>query len=162
MPRKRSPFNQVDEKRGGVTAVQFQEGLWCYVRQYVLCHGFLPFFSRIPLSTESLPTLQAAMFFDLWCYDSDETPMVFIGRFPFDRDEESYGEPCYTAPDVIDACYKIHEMPQGAYLIRRTQDASEVTGMRLQRRYQPAEFHVLLAEKVGTWPILEDHGQQSS
>jgi hypothetical protein len=38
-----------------VVAVQLESDFWCYVREYVLCHGFLPFFSASPLSTEDVP-----------------------------------------------------------------------------------------------------------
>jgi hypothetical protein len=154
MARKRSPFNQRIPNCGAVVAVQLESGLWCYVREYVLCHGFLPFFSTEPLRAARLRALRATLFFDLWCYDSEETPMVLVGRFPFETEEESFGEPYYTAPDFIDSCYRIHEVCGGVYRMRKTRDQAEVSGIRLQRRYQPPEFGQFLAGKTSGWPIV--------
>ncbi len=154
MPKKRSPFHQPLPKRGNVVAVQLENGLWCYVREYVLCYGFLPFLSKSPLTADQLPTLQAPLYFDLWCYDTDKTPMMFIGKFPFTDEAESIGEPCYTAPDIIDNCYTIHEVSEGIARLRKTKDATAVSGMRLQRRYKPPEFGEFLQGKTSAWPIL--------
>ncbi len=155
--KKKSPFRQFGpvETRGSVIAVQFHEGLWCYVRRYFLCDGFLPFFSKSPLTSNSLPTLRAERFFDLWCYDFEPTPMQFVGRFPFENKEESYGEPYYTPPDVIDNVYTIHEMRDGMPVMRKTKDPAEVKGMRRQRRYQPPEFHEVLADVLDVWPVVD-------
>ena len=154
MSKKRSPFHQNIPHRGAVVAVEFQSGLWCYVREYALCHGFLPFFSTLPLTADQLPTLKAGLYFDLWCYDSEPAPMTFVGRFPFEDEPESRGEPCYTAPDVMENCYTIHEIHHGLFRLRKTTDAKEISGMRLQRRYQPHEFDQLLRGKAGEWPII--------
>jgi hypothetical protein len=137
-----------------MVAVRLEGNLWCYVRMYVLCHGLLPFFSTNLLSAERLPTLKADLFFDLWCDDSEKTPMVLVDSFPFQTEEESFGEPYYTAPDVIDSCYRIHEVRNGVYAMRKTFDRSEVAGIRLQRRYQPNEFQDLVADKRAVWPII--------
>lgn len=158
MAGKRSPFNKSIPNRGAVVAVQLENGRWCYAREYVLCHGFLPFFSVEPLAADRLPTLEAALFFDLWCYDSEETPMVFVGTFPFETEEESFGEPCYTAPDEIDCRYRIHEMVGGIAGMRKTTDEAEVAGMRLQRRYQPFEFSEFLSGKTEDWPVVKPDG----
>ena len=154
MARKRSPFNTLDAARGSVVAVEFQRGLWCYVRDYILSHGFLPFFSRVPLSPDQLPSLRAGRHFDLWCYDAEEMPMLLIGRFPFDSPDEMQGEPYYNPPDAIDSRYRIHEAIGGVSCIRTTLDATEVASLRRQRRYQPHEFSELLADKLGVWPTI--------
>jgi len=147
--------------RGIVVAVEVHQNLWCYVRVYGLCHGFLPFFSKAPLTPERLPTLKAERYFDLWCYDNEPTPMQFVGHFPFENKEESYGEPYYTPPKSLslyglgDERYRIHEVRDGKYGMRITEDAAEVKGMRLQRRYEPHEFHQLLADVLEVWPIVD-------
>ncbi len=154
MARKRSPFNTLDAARGSVVAVEFRTGLWCYVRDYLLSHGFLPFFSRAPLSPGQLPSLRAEHHFDLWCHDTEEMPMVLIGRFPFDSPDEMHGEPYYTPPDSIDSRYRIHEATAGVSRIRTTLDAREVASLRRQRRYQPHEFSGLLADRLAVWPTI--------
>jgi hypothetical protein len=80
--------------------------------------------------------------------------MVLVGIFPFETEEESFGEPYYTAPDAIDSCYRIHEIHGGMYRMKKTRDQAEVSGMRLQRRYQPPEFGEFLAGKTGGWPVV--------
>lgn len=80
--------------------------------------------------------------------------MVYIGKFPFANQAESIGEPCYTAPDIIDNCYRIHEVANGISRLRKTKDVNEVSGMRLQRRYEPSEFGKFLNGKTSAWPIL--------
>jgi len=81
--------------------------------------------------------------------------MVFVGTFPFEAEEESFGESYYTAPDEIDCRYTIHEMVGGTAGMRKTIDESEVAGIRLQRRYQPSEFSEFLRGKTEGWPILD-------
>jgi hypothetical protein len=80
--------------------------------------------------------------------------MVLVGAFPFESEVESFGEPYYTAPDSIDSCYRIHEVFRGLYRMRKTTDANEVSGFRLQRRYQPAEFREFLRGRTNNWPIV--------
>lgn len=80
--------------------------------------------------------------------------MVAIGSFPFESEEESYGEPCFTPPDIIDAVYSIHEMHAGRFRLRKTKDEREVSSMRLQKRYQPFEFSQLLRDKAVEWPVV--------
>ncbi len=154
MTRKRSPFNTLDAARGSVVAVEFQAGLWCYVRDYVLSHGFLPFFSKVPLSASLLPSVRAERHFDLFCSDTEEVPMLLIGRFPFDSPDEMHGEPYYTPPDAIDSRYRINEAIGGISCIRTTLDARDVASLRRQRRYQPHEFSELLADRLGVWPTI--------
>jgi hypothetical protein len=154
MARKHSPFNNLDTRRGSVVAVEFQQGLWCYVREYLLSHAFLPFFSRVPLDPSQLPSLRGERHFDLWCYDADDTPMKFIGRFPFDTPDEMHGEAFYTPPDVIDRCFRIHEAVGGVSLLRKTFDPTEVQSLRRQRRYQPKEFYEFLGDRLNVWPTI--------
>lgn len=85
--------------------------------------------------------------------------MVAIGSFPFESKEESYGEPYYTPPDVIDSHYRIHEVHAGICRMRKTRDEVEVAGMRLQKRYQPFEFSELLRNQMAEWPVLEKPGR---
>lgn len=163
MPRKKkAPFNQRIPNRGLVVAVQLDNQLWCYVRKYTLSHGFLPFFSTEPLSADQLPTLKASLHFDLWCYDAEETPMIGIGTLPFESEEECYGEPCYTPPDLIEPVYTIHEMYVGCFRLRKTTDETQVSGMRRQKRYQPFEFSELLRDKMSEWPVLGNAGSVGS
>lgn len=58
--------------------------------------------------------------------------MVLVGTFPFETEEEAAAEPYYTAPDVIDSCYTVHEVCGGMSLMRKTRDQREVAGMRLE------------------------------
>ena len=154
MPRKHSPFNNLDTTRGSVVAVEFQQGLWCYVREYLLSHAFLPFFSRVPLAPSQLPPLRGELHFDLGCYDADDTPMKFIGTFPFETPDEMHGEAFYTPPDVIDRCFRVHEAVGGVLLMRKTFDPMEVQSLRRQRRYRPKEFHELLGDRLNLWPTI--------
>jgi hypothetical protein len=167
MPRKRSPFqwfNDPVKDRGVVVAVQVHKNLWCYVRKYGLSAGFLPFFSKAPLAPERLPTLKAVRHFDLWPNDCDNyegkpTPMQFVAHFPFETKEESYGTPRYTPPRSLgglgNECYYIHEVRDGKYGMRITEDAAEVKGMRLQRNYEPHELRELLSDVLDVWPIVD-------
>jgi hypothetical protein len=145
-----------------VVAVQLENQLWCYVREYTLSDGFLPFFSTESLPADKLPSLKASLHFDLWCYDAEETPMVAVGIFPFESEEESYGEPCYTPPDLIEPVYTIHEIYVGLFRLRKTKDETQVSGMRLQKRYEPHEFSQLLRDKMGEWPVLGSAGSAGS
>jgi hypothetical protein len=154
MASKRLPLNEINVRRGGVVAVEIQPNLWCYVREFFLCYGFLPFFSERPLEPGELPTLKAEFFFDLWCDPNESTPMEFIARFDFESQEESYGEPYFTAPDIIDNCYRIHEICDGLPRMRKTKDSDQVSGMRKQRRFQPHEFIDLLRDKLAEWPTI--------
>jgi len=81
--------------------------------------------------------------------------MVLVGTFPFEIEEESVGEPYYTGPDSIDDWYRIHEVRGGRYGMRKTRDKTEVSGIRLQRRYQPFEFAQFLDGKTSDWPVLK-------
>lgn len=154
MPRKKkAPFNQRIPNRGLVVAVQLENQLWCYVREYTLSHGFLPFFSMEPLPSDELPTLKAALHFDLWCYDVEETPMLAVGVFPFESAEESYGEPSYIT-SLVDTFYRIDEIHEGHYRMRTTKDLADVAGIRLKERYEPHQFSQLLRDKMGEWPVL--------
>ncbi len=80
--------------------------------------------------------------------------MQFIGRFPFATPDEMHGEAFYTPPDVIDNRFKIHEAVGGLSLMRKTSDPTEVQSLRCQRRYQPKEFHAILADRLSVWPTI--------
>ena len=170
-PKPKSPFMPTKDPvkdRGVVVAVQVRKNLWCYVRKYGLSAGFLPFFSKAPLAPERLPTLKAERHFDLWpCdFDGKPTPMQFVGHFPFETKEESYGEPHYDPPRSLggfgNECYYIHEVRDGMYGMRTTTDAAEVKGMRLHRNYRPHKLRELLSDVLDVWPVVDSQPPKSS
>jgi len=46
------------------------------------------------------------------------------------------------------------------YGMRKTKDEAEVKGMRRQRRYQPHEFHEVLADVLDVWPVIDSVASQ--
>lgn len=138
-----------------MVAVAIEDGLFCYVRKFAFGHGILPFFSKAGvLRADQLPTLIPEKFFDVWVYANDPTPMEFVGSFPFERSEESWGEPAFEPPDVLAPCFKIHGVFNGLYSIIKPVKEEDTAGMRLHRNYQPAEFAAFLADKRLTWPSI--------
>jgi hypothetical protein len=135
-------------------AVAIDDGLFCYVRKFAFGYGILPFVSEAVLDAEKLPTVKPALFFDVWVYENDPTPMHFIGNFPFASAGESWGEPAFLPPDAIEPCYTIHGVFNGLYSIIKPVTMDQTTGLRIFRRYQPSEFGVFLADRRNMWPTI--------
>ena len=145
----------IGKKVGDVVAVALDEGLFCYVRKFAFGYGILPFFSKSAvLSADQLPTVKSATFFDVWVYINDPTPMQFVGSFPFESAEESWGEPAFEPPDVIESCFKIHGVFNGLTSIIKPATEEQIAGMRVLKRYQPAQFGDFLAKYRSSWPTI--------
>jgi hypothetical protein len=145
-------------KAGDVVAVAIGDDLFCYVRKYAFGHGVLPFVSQGGvLRVEQLPTTTSALFFDVWVYETDPTPMHFIGSFPFATAEESWGKPAFEPPDKIEPCFKIHGVFNGLFSIIKPVKEEETAGLRLLKNYQPLEFRAFLSDKRQAWPTISAH-----
>ena len=152
--RKKSPA-LLGKKVGDVVAVALDEDVFCYVRKFAFGHGILPFFSKAAvLSADQLPTVKPEIFFDVWLYTNDPTPMQFVGSFPFKKAEESWGEPAFEPPDVIEPCFKIHGVFNGLASIIKPATEEQIVGMRVLKRYQPAQFGDFLAKYRAGWPTI--------
>lgn len=135
--------------------MEIEPEVFCYVRKHLFGHGILSFFSRGGvLAADGLPTVKPDLFFDIWVYRDDPTHTRFVGNFPFESAEESWGLPAYEPPDVIEPCFKIHGVFNGASAIIKPATNEQITGMRLLTRYQPAEFGAFLAHKRAVWPTI--------
>jgi len=152
--RKRATAS-LGEKVGDVVAVALGEDRFCYISKFAFGHGILPFFSKAAvLSSDPLPTVIPEMFFDVWVYADDPTPMQFVGSFPFESDEESWGEPAFEPPDEIEPCFKIHDVFNSIASIIKPATEQQILGVRVLQRYQPGQFGDFLAKYLTTWPTI--------
>ena len=146
----------LQRKVGDIVAVEIEPGLFCYVRKYAFGHGVLPFFSKGGvLPRDDLPSIRPEVFLDIWVYDDDSTGMQLVGSFPFDSEEESWGEPAYEPPDLIESCFRIHGVFHGVASIIKPVNEEQTVGMRLLRRYQPADFGDVLKERRAAWRTID-------
>lgn len=155
MTRRTNSSDLLRRATGDVVGVEIEPELFCYVRRYAFAHGILPFFSRGGVfPPDQLPAVTANVFFDVWVYRDDPTRAHFVGSFPFDRVEESWDPPAYEPPDVIEPCFKIHGVFNGLASIIKPATDEQVTGMRVLKRYQPAQFGAFLAKYRAVWPTI--------
>jgi hypothetical protein len=155
MTRRTNSSDLFRRATGDVVAVEIEPEVFCYVRKYAFGHGILPFFSRGGvLPPDSLPTIKPDLFFDIWVYRDDPTFTHFVGSFPFDRTEESWDPPAYEPPDAIELCFKIHGVFNGVASIIKPATDEQVAGMRVLKRYQPAQFGAYLEKYRPAWPTI--------
>lgn len=153
MPKQKSPL--IKGEPGDIVAVEIGGGEFCYLRLYQFGRGVLPFLSRGPVTDVSVfPSLAPRFFIQTWVYDSDPTPMFCVGHVPFVSPEESYGQPMYYPPDVIEPCYKIHGVFNGLFSIIKPVTEKDVVGMERFQRYQPGELRSLLFSRHRDWDYL--------
>jgi hypothetical protein len=155
MTRRTNSSDLLRRATGDVVAVEIEPEVFCYVRKYAFGHGILPFFSSggvLPL--DRLPSITADLFFDVWVYRDDLIRTQFVGSFPFDRAEESWDPPAYEPPDAIEPCFKIHGVFNGVASIIKPAKEEQIAGMRVLKRYQPAQFSAFLAKYRSVWPTI--------
>jgi hypothetical protein len=140
---KHHPFYQAPA--GQVFAIAVTPEKWGFVRFFRgNAMAVLTIVSSVPempdVDWKNAPT---GWIFSSFAYDSDTTEAILLGCVPFTDEASEWAPPCFTPPDRINNCYKIHDR----WGIRRATER-ETEGMRRCQRVTPARLAEFLREKL--------------
>ena len=149
MPIKNHPFFQAPT--GAVYAIAIMPEKWGFVRFF---RGNSVGILRIVCATSAMPNIDwtnppVGWVFSSFAPRSDRTEVVPLGLVSFPDEDSEWAPPCFTAPDPMDNCYKIHDK----WTIRRATE-KEVLGMRSCRRVTPAQLAEFLREKLNNGELI--------